>query len=109
VSGPDSWAVGAQTDGGTVSPDAWYLVIARRAASELTVFVNGEPRASAELDDSVTWDLSSPLPLTFGHRADERGFFVDGRLDEIQLFVGTAVSDAAVWSQFAAGTAGTCR
>jgi hypothetical protein len=114
VSGPDNLAGnvpewGVQTDEGLVEPGPWYLVTARRAGLELALFVNGVQVAGAELPSAFGWDLSSPLPLVFGQRADERGFFLNGTLDEIQLFVGTAVSDGDIWNAYAAGASGTCR
>jgi hypothetical protein len=50
-------------------------------------------------------DLDSPASLKFGHRGspedtpgsvDDRGLFLDGRLDEVRLVVGRALSDEQI-------------
>jgi hypothetical protein len=60
--------------------------------------MNGERVASGQFSGN----LDSSSSLKFGHRGnpsdtpgseDDREFFLDGRIDEIELFVGRALSD----------------
>jgi hypothetical protein len=110
VSGPDLGATGeaqAVTDPGAIEAGRWYHIAARRDGGDIAVFVDGEMRAVGSLDPPFDWDLSSPNLLTFGHRA-EGEYFLHGAIDEVQLSVGTAVSDWDIWSAYMAGASGTC-
>jgi len=76
--------------------------------------MNGERVASGQFSG----DLDSTSSLKFGHRGnpsdtpgsvDVREFFLNGGIDEVELFVGRALSDAEIQSIFNAGTAGKCK
>ena len=98
-----------------ISTGTWHHFAARRQGSVGTLFMNGKPIASGSLDP-VNLDTTSSLK--FGHRGsptdtpgseDERGFFVNGRIDEVDLFVGRALSDEEIPAIFNAGSAGKCK
>jgi hypothetical protein len=64
--------------------------------------MNGEVVGSKAAPKATVIDLDSPASLKFGHRGgpedtpgsvDDRGLFLDGRIDEVRLFVGRAVSN----------------
>jgi hypothetical protein len=40
---------------------------------------------------------------------DTRGFYLDGRVDEVQLFVGRALPRGLIQAIFKAGSAGQCK
>jgi len=109
VSAADGYEVATDTETGAVEPGRWYLITGRRSGSEMTVLIDGAVRASGSLDASSGWVLSSPTPLLVGRRSDDRGLFLDGSVDEVQLYRGTAVSDFESWLQWAVGPAGLCR
>jgi hypothetical protein len=92
----------------------WIHFAARRSGGVASIFVNGEEVATGPFVDNTDSDSS----LKFGHRGspsdtpgslDERGFFLNGRIDEVELFVGRALSDAEIQAIFDAGTAGKCK
>lgn len=96
----------------------WHHMAARRTGSELAVFVDGVRVADGSLDPALSWDLDTPASLKFGARGgpdntpgspDDRGFFLDGAIDEVQLSVGRALSDADIVAGFEAGADGTCK
>ena len=98
----------------TIPPVTWHHFAAQRQSSEITLFMNGAPVASGEFSGN----LDSISSLKFGHRGspgdapgseDERGFFLNGRMDEVELFVGRALSAAEIQAIFSVGSAGKCK
>jgi hypothetical protein len=98
----------------TLLTNAWMHVAARRSGSVFTIFLNGTAVASG----TSTNNVDSNSSLKFGHRGnpedtpgsvDTRGFFLNGRIDEVELFVGRALSDAEIQAIFDAGSAGKCK
>jgi hypothetical protein len=82
----------------------WIHVAIRRSAGTLSIFVNGSLAAAQSIADDPL-PLDSNTSLKFGHRGttsdtpgslDHRGFFLHGELDEIELFVGRALSGAQI-------------
>ena len=89
----------------TIPLGTWHHFAARRRNGEITLFMNGAPVASGAFSSN----LDSTSSLKFGHRGnpidtpgsdDERGFFLNGRIDEVQLFVGRALSEAEILALF---------
>ena len=89
-----------------------------RIEGPLAIFVNGAPVASGTVNASFNGDLSSPSSLKFGHRGspqdtpgsqDSRQLYLQGAVDEVQLWVGTALSDQDILGIAAAGSGGMCR
>jgi hypothetical protein len=94
----------------------WIHVAARRVGDTVDLYVNGQ-RVASEANPGIL-DLDSEASLKFGHRggpvdtpgsADPRGYFLDGRVDEVQLLVGRAFSDEELRDAYRAGAAGYCR
>jgi hypothetical protein len=104
-------------DFGPPVTDTWiHYAIRREADGVYTGFVNGRPVASVFAAGSS--NLNSQSSLKFGHRGnpvdtpgslDTRGFFLNGRIDEVELFVERALSDAEIRAIFDAGSAGKCK
>jgi len=96
-----------------ISANTWIHFAARRANGNLAVFMNGTQVATG----SNINDVSTTSSLKFGHRgsptdtpgsSDTRGFFLNGRIDEVHLFIGYALSDAEIQALYGTGTAGLC-
>jgi cysteine-rich repeat protein len=92
----------------------WYHFAARRGGNTLTVFLNGDPVASAFNSGG---NVDTPATLKFGHRGnsvdtpgsnDDRGFYLRGRIDEVHLFVARALTDEEIRAIYDAGAAGVC-
>lgn len=107
---------GTKTGRLPLAPGTWYHVAAR-IGREITVFANGLPSPS---DSLVAYpaEMESVSSLKFGHRGNskdtpgsrhEQQFYLHGAIDEVQLWVGTALPDGDIRSIAAAGSAGVCR
>jgi len=92
----------------------WTHFAATRRGSQVTLFMNGVPVAQGE----SSLNLNSTSSLKFGHRGnpedtpgslDEGGFFLNGRIDEVELFVGQALTHCQIQAIFNAGSAGKCK
>ena len=78
--------------------------------------MNGTPMAQGPLGSGGNVDTTSSLK--FGHRGspsdtlgsfDNRGFYLNGRIDEVELFVGRALIDSEIQAIYNAGSAGKCK
>lgn len=105
-----------QTPPLSLVPGQWYHFAVRRSSGVITIFVNGMPMANGPLGSGGNVDTTSSLK--FGHRGspsdtpgsfDTRGFFLNGRIDEVELFVGRALDDTEILAIFNAGSAGKCK
>lgn len=88
----------------TIPTHTWIHFAARRAGGTATVFMNGTQIASA----AVSSNLNSPTSLKIGRRGDFRGLFLKGRVDEVHLYVGYALSDPEISAIHAAAAWGVC-
>jgi len=101
-----------------IPSDVWLHFAAQRSGSEFGIFMNGVQIASGAVDESASFDLDTTASVKFGHRGspedtpgseDERGFFLNGRIDEVELTVGRALSDEEIVDIYLAGAAGKCK
>ena len=78
----------------------WIHFAVRRRRDTFELLMNGEVVASKAAPKGVVIDLDSPASLKFGHRGDpedtpgsidDRGLFLNGRIDEARLVVGRAL------------------
>jgi hypothetical protein len=105
-----------QTPPLSLQPNTWYHFAARRSSGNITIFVDGKKMASGPLGSGGNANTDSSLK--FGHRgspsdtpgsSDNRGFFLNGRIDEVELFVGRALSDAEILAIYDARGEGKCK
>lgn len=87
-------------------PRVWYHVAVTRSGTEISVFVNGTEVGAGSAPVPV--DLSLDTPLLFGRRGDNRGFLLDGQLDEVQMVIGRALFATDIRAAYLAGSNGTC-
>ena len=94
--------------------DTWVHVAVRRAGGELSTFVDGQLVANGPMEYPRR-ATDSTASLKIGHRGspadtpgsrDRRGFFLDGSIDEIAIFIGQGLSDGAIQRIFE--TRGAC-
>jgi hypothetical protein len=92
--------------------DTWIHVVARRGGSAGSIFTNGVLAGTG----SLPFDLDCSSSLKFGHRGDPtdtpgsvdtRGFFLNGRIDEVTIF-GCALADSEIAAIYGAGSLGMC-
>lgn len=96
-------------------PDnTWIHIAARRGNGVASIYVNGRVVAAAPFVDNGDSNSS----LKFGHRGspsdtpgslDDSGFFLNGRIDEVEFFVGRALPPGQIRAIFNAGSAGKCK
>jgi hypothetical protein len=113
--GLDPGAVGsARLD---IPPRTWIHLAARRSGNRVEILMNGNVVASGTAPEGVVIDADSRASLKFGHRGgpddtprsiDERGFFLDGRIDEVKVFAGRALSDEEIRADMDADANGMC-
>ncbi|MGB3716228.1 MAG: LamG domain-containing protein [Candidatus Promineifilaceae bacterium] len=89
----------------TLQPGNWYHFAATRNGNVYTLFMNG---VNVAQDTYQELDLVSNTSLKFGRRGDG-GYYLNGRIDEVELFVGTALSEQEIMALYAAGSAGKCK
>lgn len=100
----------------SIPTDAWTHFAATRKGKHITLYMNGVPVAKGKF--RLPLNLDSDASIKFGHRGspsdtpgseDERGAFLNGRVDEVDLFVGEALSRGRIKAIFKAGSAGKCK
>jgi hypothetical protein len=98
----------------SIPTGTWVHFAAERQGDVITLYMNGAPVAQG----TSSLNLDSGSSLKFGHRGsssdtpgseDTRGFFLNGRIDEVELFVGRALSGAEIQAIYNAGSAGKCK
>jgi sialidase-1 len=102
-----------------ITANVWLHVAARREKNELSLFFNGHRVAVTAADPTVPLDVRSTSSLKIGHRGipadtpgseeDGRGFFVNGQIDEVQLFAGRALPPGLIRAVYLAGARGACK
>jgi hypothetical protein len=94
----------------TVLPNTWYFVAVSRFENDYTMYWDGVPVGSNSFIDN----LDSSAALKFGHRCspedtpgcdDDRGFFLNGLIDEMEIF-NRALSEDEILDIFEAGRDG---
>jgi hypothetical protein len=102
--GPDT-IVTVSPPGG-LAANTWYHIAATRQGNTFRLYFNGGEVASA----TVSLNLDSTASLKIGHRAppDPSGFFLDGLIDEVEVF-NRALSPSEIAAIFNAGSADKCK
>jgi hypothetical protein len=92
----------------------WTHFAATRKRGYTTLYMNAMPVALGQARLNIDSDAS----IKFGHRGnpsdtpgseDNSGFFLNGRIDEVQLFVGRSLPYGLIQSIFRARNAGQCK
>lgn len=97
---------GASTEVLGFEPGVWYHVAVRREGRDIALFVN-DAGVWDVVNDGVI-DIRANTPLLLGRRGDNRGFLLDGGIDELKLVVGRALFDSDIRADYLAGSTGTC-
>jgi hypothetical protein len=113
----DGLAQGAESNPLAIPAGTWMHFAATRRAGLTDLFVNGELVASSFRAEG-NLDVDSTSSLKFGHRGDpsdtpgsedDRGFFLSGGIDEVEIFVGRALTQGQIRAIYNAGRRGKCK
>jgi hypothetical protein len=107
-----SEGVSIVSTGLSIPTHTWVHFAARRSGSTVTTFMNGEAVASG----TFAGNLNSSTSLKFGHRGNltdrppgavnTAKADLNGAIDEVQLYVGTGLTDTQIQGIFHDGPAG---
>jgi hypothetical protein len=91
---------------------SWYHIAAVREGSTMHLYLNSMIIAQAHGVEPM--NLNNPASFKLGHRGDpdqpeNRYHFLNGRIDEAQLYLGTALSSDQIKAIFKAGAGGQCK
>jgi hypothetical protein len=98
------WGVGSSEL--NLQPNTWYHFAATRQGRTVSLYMNGIAIASNDIDPL---NLDSPTSLKFGRREGDQGFYLNGRIDEVELYDGTALTQLQIYELYAAGSIGKCK
>jgi Concanavalin A-like lectin/glucanases superfamily len=93
----------------------WIHFAARRRGDAFQILMNGDLVASNTVSAGAFLDLDSPSSLKFGHRGgpddtpgsiSAHGYFLNGRIDEVKIIIGRALSTEELEAIVAAGVDG---
>jgi hypothetical protein len=83
----------------------WIHFAARRRGDTVEILMNGDVVASATTPIEGTLDADTRSSIKFGHRGapedtpgsvSDQGFFLTGRVDEVKLVIGRALSNREI-------------
>ncbi len=87
----------------SINAGTWNHFAVRRAGNSFTIFANGTQVGSG----TSTRDLTAPTSLKFGSR-EGTAFFLNGFVDEVQMFVGRALTNSEIQNVLANGSVYQC-
>jgi hypothetical protein len=114
VSAEGGEEIDVDSDALDIPTHTWLHFAATRSQGIVTLYMNGSPVATG----AALVNLDSSSSLKFGHRGnkvdtpgseDDRGFYLDGRIDEVQLFAGQALPPGLIRAIVEVGGAGQCK
>ena len=106
--------IAVDSDGLSIPLNTWIFFAATRKGSTITLYMNGVPVVVGE----ASLNLDSDSSLKFGHRGnpsdtpgsqDERGFYLNGQIDEVELYIGQALPRGLMQAIYNTGSAGLCK
>ena len=97
----------AETDSGPLDIPlrTWIHFAARRRGDTVEILMNGDVVASGTTPIEGTIDADTRSSIKFGHRGapedtpgsvSDQGFFLNGRVDEVKLVIGRALSNREI-------------
>ncbi len=90
----------------TIKPETWYHLAVTRQDRSITTFLDGSAISSEDFDPI---NLDAPISLKIGRREGYQGFFLDGRIDEVEIYKGLALTPGQIFAVYSAGTLGNCK
>lgn len=113
----DRVAQGSMSNPLSIPAGIWMHFAATRHAGVISLYVNGK-RVSSHSFAEGNLNVDSTSSIKFGHRGnpsdtpgsvDDRGFFLSGGIDEVEIFVGRALTRGEIRAIYNAGRRGKCK
>ena len=89
-----------------IIPDTWYFIAVTRQGRTMTMYLNGLAVAN---EDLYPLNLDAPITLKFGRREGFQGFFLNGRIDEVEIYNGIALTPLEIFGLYSTGRFGKCK
>jgi concanavalin A-like lectin/glucanase superfamily protein len=108
---------GSMSESLAIPAGTWMHFAATRQAGLISLYVNGD-RVASNFWAQGNLNADSTSSLKFGHRGnptdtpgsqDPRGFFLSGGIDEVQIFIGRALTQGQILAIYNAGPKGQCK
>jgi hypothetical protein len=86
--------------------DTWYFIAVTRQGRTITMYLDGRAVAFGDFDPL---NLDAPIPLLFGRKEGSQAEYFDGRIDEAEIYNGTALTPQQIYGLYSAGSSGKCK
>jgi hypothetical protein len=97
------WLVGGELE---IEPHTWHLIAVTRQGAAVTLYMDGIAIYSSDFD---SLNLDAPISLKIGRREGGQGFYLNGRIDEVEIYNGTALTQNQIFELYTAGRLGKCK
>jgi hypothetical protein len=89
-----------------IKPDTWYFFAVTRQGRTIIIYMDGR---AVSFGDFWPSDLDAPVSLKFGRRAGSQSMYLNGRIDEVEIYNGTALTPQEIYAIYIAGSYGKCK
>jgi len=89
-----------------IKPDTWYFLAVTRQGRTNTLYLDGRAVSFGDFD---ILNLDAPISLKFGRREGFQGMYLNGRIDEVEIYNGTALTPQQIYMLYSAGSSGKCK
>ncbi len=86
--------------------DTWYFLAVTRQGRTNTLYLDGRAISFGDFD---ILNLDTPISLKFGRREGYQGEYLNGRIDEVEIYNGTALTPQQIYMLYSAGSSGKCK
>jgi len=89
-----------------LKPDTWYFFAVTRQGRMITLYLDGRAVSFGDFDPL---NLDAPISLLFGRREGYQGMYLNGLIDEVEIYNGTALTQVQIFELYSAGNSGKCK
>jgi Concanavalin A-like lectin/glucanases superfamily len=86
--------------------NTWYFIAVTRQERTITMYLDGRAVAFGDFDPL---NLDAPIPLLLGRKEGSQVEYFDGRIDEVEIYNGTALTAQQIYGLYSAGSSGKCK
>jgi hypothetical protein len=89
-----------------ITPGVWYFLAVTRQSRTITMYLNGRAVSFGDYDPL---NLDAPTSLKLGRQDGSPNMYLDGRIDEVEIYNGTALTPQQIFMLYSAGSSGKCK